>query len=157
MTGWLLGWAVTVAEFARSALFWAAAVSVVLCLVAGVRPTRPVVGLAYVIGSYVVWFVAWWYGAALAFLAWRWTGLVVGVVLLGFGVVPIGAAGAALKLGAWTDVGALIGMVLLAAVLRLTGAWLIETRPPTTPPSRSRRIASKQDSRSPWSPSSRYC
>ena len=66
-----------------------------------------------IFASYVIGFTTWLLGAGLTFSTFGWPGLLIGLVLAGVGVVPIGAFGAYFKL----DLAGLAISILLMAVV----------------------------------------
>ena len=68
--------------------------------------------------SYVIGFTAWLLGAGVTFASFGWLGLIVGLLVFGVGVVPIGAVGAFFKLDDGGLAASIIGMALVAYALR---------------------------------------
>ena len=62
------------------------------------RKTRIVSGAALYIISYIFGATTWFLGAAATFGSFGWTGLIIGLLVFGIGVVPLGIIGAFLKL-----------------------------------------------------------
>jgi hypothetical protein len=97
---------------------FASAVAVfVLIPLAVWRKTRHVAGVGLLITSYVFGITLWFLSAAIAFGAFGWFGLIVGLLFFGVGVVPLAILGAFFKLK-----NSLVAMVLLFMVLSTLGA-----------------------------------
>ena len=93
------------------------------------RGTRPLGGNLMFNFSYLLGVATWFYGAAVSFATFGWLGLILGLLVVGVGVVPLGIIGGFMYLDssiAWQIIGlsvatfALrrIGILLMAPVLR---------------------------------------
>lgn len=89
------------------------------------RRTRPFAGWALVVASYVLGAILWIYGAALTFSYWGWVGLVVGLLVFGVGVVPMGLLATALH-SEWAWFFQLSVLLVSVFTIRLLGAWMLE-------------------------------
>lgn len=72
-------------------------VNVMLLLVAIIPQARGVVGLIIYISSYVYGLSAWIYGLAVTLALWGWIAVIIGLLMGGIGVVPIGMLAAILN------------------------------------------------------------
>jgi hypothetical protein len=81
------------------------------------RKTRGAAGVGLVVTSYIFGITTWLLGAAVTFGSFGWFGLIVGLLVLGIGVVPLGIIGAIFKL----DNGGL-ALVLFVMVVVTLGA-----------------------------------
>lgn len=72
-----------------------------------------------IVASYIIGFTTWLLGAGMTFATFGWLGLLVGLLLFGVGVVPIGAIGAYFKLDQGVLAASIIGMAVIAYGLRL--------------------------------------
>jgi uncharacterized membrane protein YqjE len=68
--------------------------------------------------------VLWIYGAVATFAYWGWIGLVIGLLVVGIGVVPMGFVALAVQ-GQWEWVAALGVLLVSLVVSRLGGIWLM--------------------------------
>lgn len=88
------------------------------------RAIRAFAGFALVFASYIFALVLWFYGAVATFTYWGWAGLIIGLVVFGVGVVPMGFVALALQ-ARWEWVGQLAVLLVSVSVSRLLGLWLI--------------------------------
>jgi hypothetical protein len=86
----------------------------VLLLVAIIPRARGIAGLIVYFSSYVFGLSAWLYGLAVTLAFWGWAAVIVGIIILGVGVVPIGML-AAIREGYWD----IFWTILIASVLAL--------------------------------------
>lgn len=123
-------WTLIASDLLMGLVEWAMplVVAVVLALVM-FRGTRPLGGNLMFNFSYLLGVATWFYGAAVSFATFGWFGLILGLLVIGIGVVPLGIIGGFMYLDssiAWQIVGlsvatfALrrIGVALMAPVLR---------------------------------------
>jgi hypothetical protein len=103
-----------------------ALVVVVLLPLAAWRRTRMWAGLGLYLMSFLFGATTWFLGAAVTFAAFGWAGLIIGLVVLGFGVVPIGIAGAFFKSTVPSGLGVIL-LILTAVTLisRFAGAYFV--------------------------------
>jgi hypothetical protein len=88
------------------------------------RKSRGVAGLGLWIASFIFGAVLWIYGAIATFTYWGWVGLLIGLLVFGVGVVPMGFVALALQ-SQWEWI-ANLGVLLLSLVVsRLGGIWLM--------------------------------
>lgn len=121
-----------IAEWSAGAGVWLAVVSlyVVACtaLVFGplafFRSKRILAGRAFFAVSYLPGLAAWLLGAGVTFGSFGWFGLIVGLLVLGVGVVPLGIIGAIWKLDSNPLAAWLAGLVAAALIIRSFGLWL---------------------------------
>jgi hypothetical protein len=88
------------------------------------RRTRGVAGLGLWLASFIFGGVLWIYGAVATFAYWGWIGLVIGLLVVGIGVVPMGFVALAVQ-GQWEWVAALGVLLVSLVVSRLGGIWLM--------------------------------
>jgi hypothetical protein len=107
---WVADWLTPTLEAATIAV-------VVICLVvfapmAAFEKTRGRAGIGFLLASYVFGFTLWMHGFLHTYLLWGVLGIVIGLLLLGVGVVPLGIIALAFN-GDWTMAGELILGVIL--------------------------------------------
>ena len=118
MREWVMEIAVKAYTFTLPFYEFALAVAIfVLLPLAFWRKTRGAAGIGLLVTSYVFGLTTWLLGAAVTFGSFGWFGLIVGLLVLGVGVVPLGIIGAIFKL----DNGGL-AMVLFVMVIVTLGA-----------------------------------
>jgi hypothetical protein len=98
-------------------------VSVVSLPFAFARRARPTVSLILVISSFIFGFHLWLFSALVSFSIWGYTGLIIGLLLAGIGVLFI-AVLACLFNGMWTVLGALVGSAVMVYGARLLGYYI---------------------------------
>ena len=92
------------------------------------RKTRPWAGLGFYYASYVFGIVLFAYSCLFAFSVWGFTGLIVGLVFAGIGVVPV-ALLAALFHAEWSVLLELVFGILFTFGFRALGIWLAIAKP----------------------------
>ena len=95
-------------------------INLALLLVALIPKARGIVGLIIYISSYVYVLSAWIYGLAVTLTLWGWLAVIIGVLLGGLGVVPIGIL-AAIFCGEWGIFWTLLLTVVLTYGSRTVG------------------------------------
>jgi hypothetical protein len=98
---------------------------VILLPLALIPPTRPWAGLGFFISSYVFGLTGWFMGLLLTWILWGGLAVVIGLLIMGIGVVPIGML-ATLFNGMWAELGLLTLAVILTFGLRILGMTLTE-------------------------------
>lgn len=103
-------------------LFWIALL--VLLPLAFFKKTKVLSGQILFGTSYLFGITTWFLGAGITFGIFGWFGLIVGLLILGVGVVPLGIIGAFMKINST------LGLVMLAMAAttwgaRIGGAYLI--------------------------------
>jgi hypothetical protein len=88
------------------------------------RATRSFAGGALIGASYIFGVSLWIYGAIATFGHWGWIGLIVGIVVLGVGVVPIGLLALALE-SQWEWLMNLGALLISMMVARFLGLWYL--------------------------------
>lgn len=89
------------------------------------RSTRRFAGLGLIIASYLFGLVTWLLGMAVTFASFGWVGLILGLLILGIGVVPMGIYAAFFRLHL-TDLGwSLVIMVIVSVAARFGGAYAL--------------------------------
>lgn len=109
-----------IVEWALPPAFW-----IVLTLVV-IRRTRSLGGIIMFSFSYLLGAATWFYGAAVSFATFGWFGLILGLLVMGVGVVPLGIIGGFVYLDAriaWE----IIGLSVATFALRGIGMWLAGT------------------------------
>lgn len=107
--------------------FWPTlAISIfILAPLALIPPTRAVSAIGFVIASYIFGAIMWFWAVAFTYFIWGFTGVIIGLVILGFGIVPI-AMLAAVVHGEWSSFIGLVVLVVLTFGPRALGFWLAE-------------------------------
>ena len=144
--GWLAGLAVFVCLFALVMLFlkgavwisetilpWITVVNaiaiiigvVILVPLALIKPTRVVGATGLFIASYIYGATLWVWGCVLTYTLWGMTGLIVGLVILGVGVVPLAIIATAIN-GMWSLSGQLIVLLVITFGSRILAAYVME-------------------------------
>jgi hypothetical protein len=121
------------AEFSVWALNWtptAFAISffvTILLLVpmALIPPTRGYAAVGFSGVSYVFGAILWLAAMAFTYITWGLFAVIVGLMLFGVGVVPVGML-AALIQGEWSTLGTFGAMLVLTYGCRILGAWLAQ-------------------------------
>jgi len=90
-----------------------------------IKPTRVVGAFGLYIASYLYGATLWVWGCVITYVLWGLTGLVVGLVILGVGVVPI-AIIACLFNGMWSLAIQLIVLFAITFGARMLAAYMIE-------------------------------
>src|ERR1700730_5753575 len=111
--------------------FWIAVaitVFILLPLVAW-RKTRRAAGVGLSVVSSIFGATAWFLGAAVTFGSFGWIGLIIGLFIFGFGVVPLGIIGAFFTLGI-NELGiSLCVMLVITLAARFGGAVCLAAEP----------------------------
>jgi hypothetical protein len=68
--------------------------------------------------------VLWFYGAIFTFTYWGWIGLIIGLIVAGVGVVPMGFVALALQ-SEWMWVGNLALLLASLVICRILGSWYL--------------------------------
>ena len=98
MRDWIAGTCFSVADSLGPILGYALLIAVGVSIpLAVLRRTRPVGGALLVVSSYPLGAFVWFYSAGVTFTLWGWVGLVVGIFIMGFGVVPMAILAGFLK------------------------------------------------------------
>ena len=129
----IAAWAYGAAEVMMTVALYAALALPIGFVLSIFRRMRPLTGLGLVLFSWILGAVLWFWTTAITFASFGWLGLVVGLVLMGFGVVPLGLLGAFLEGGA-AAAGPVLGMAALTFGLRFAGFWLMESGKEGTQP-----------------------
>jgi hypothetical protein len=118
-------------------LGWAAFLALVFVLLplSLVSRIRGHTGTGILLCSYLFGLVCWMSGLLATYQAWGMTGVVLGLMVVGVGVVPVGILASALH-GDWNTAGTLAGLALLTVATRSAGraigaAW--KPRAPRAP------------------------
>lgn len=89
------------------------------------RSNRRWVGTAIFWASYAVGIAAWFLGATLTLASLGWVWLVIGLIVFGLGVVPLGILGAYFSLDQTPLALALLTMTIATFAMRMLGLWLV--------------------------------
>lgn len=107
----------------------ALAISVLVLVPMALYPgTRAQAGVGLYLASWVFGLTTWLLGAAVTFATFGWLGLIIGVMLFGVGVVPIGIFAAFFFVKAWSLGISLIVMSVVVLAARAGGMALTRTR-----------------------------
>lgn len=105
-----------------------AIVVIVLLPMALFKATRPAAGIGMYFSSYLFGLTTWFLGAAVTFVTWGWVGLIIGLIIAGIGVVPIGILAAFISLKEPILGFTLIVMVIIVIAIRMGGTALMASR-----------------------------
>jgi hypothetical protein len=123
MRDWIVETAINIYAFLLpfSSIAFAIALVVLLPLAAW-RKTRGAAGAGLCVVSYIFGATTWFLGAALTFGSFGWIGLIIGFVIFGMGVVPLGIIGAFWTLGISEIPVSLCVMLVITLAARFAGA-----------------------------------
>jgi hypothetical protein len=99
-------------------------INIVALLIAIIPKTRGSVGLFIYISSYIYGLSAWIFGLAVTLAFWGWIAVIIGIMLGGIGVVPIGML-AAIFNGEWAIFWSLFFAVVFTYGARVIGTLLM--------------------------------
>ena len=99
-------------------------INVLLLLVALIPSVRATAGIIILISSYIYGLSAWIYGLAVSLALWGWIAVIIGMILGGVGVVPIGLL-ASILTGHWEMFWPLLLTSLLTYAAGIVGSLLI--------------------------------
>ena len=102
---------------------WAIIASIIILPVAFIRKAKPAVSAWLLLSSFIFGIHLWLFSALIAYELWGFTGLIIGLILAGIGVLPI-AILACLFNGMWSILGLLVGGIVLVYGTRLLSAYL---------------------------------
>ncbi len=89
------------------------------------RSTRAFAGIGLVTASWILGAVLWIYGAVATLSFWGWIGLIIGLLIFGVGVVPLGFLALALQ-SQWEWFWNLGLLLVVVVASRIGGGFLIE-------------------------------
>jgi hypothetical protein len=106
-------------------VFWSSLLIVIFVLgpISLIRPTRALAAIGVVIASYVFGVITWCAGLAITYAFWGVTGVIIGLLFAGVGIVPV-AMLATLLHGQWVTLIELVILIVLTFGLRALGVWL---------------------------------
>ena len=104
-----------------------ATVVVIFLPLAIFKTTRGFAGTGIFFSSYVFGATTWFLGAAVTFATWGWPAIIIGLMLGGVGVVPIGILAAFISLSKPSLGLSLIVMVIVVFAARIGGMSLSES------------------------------
>lgn len=107
---------------------WVAIVVFVLLPMALFKAKRQAAGTYMHFASYVFGLTTWFLGATVTFVTWGWVGLIIGLIIAGVGVVPIGILAAFISLKEPTLGFTLIVMTVIVFATRIGGIALKQSR-----------------------------
>jgi hypothetical protein len=123
MRDWIVETAISIYTFLLPFAWLALAIAVfVLLPLAAWRKTRRAAGIGLFAVSYVFGATTWFLGAAVTFGSFGWIGLIIGLLIVGIGVVPLGIVGAFFKLGINDLAVSLCVMLVISLMARFAGA-----------------------------------
>lgn len=109
---------------------WLAAIlfviNIIILLVAIIPSARGVAGIIIYVSSYVYGLATWIYGLAVTLALWGWIAVIIGIMLGGVGVVPIGML-AAIFNGHWDIFWTLLLTLVLTYIARVIGTMLVNS------------------------------
>ena len=122
-------WTLIAAGVMMSLVVWAFPLVLMATLVLAIfSKTRFAGGLILYIFSFLVGAATWLFGAAATFTSFGWFGLIVGLILFGIGVVPLGIIGGFIYLDPGFAIGLII-MLVLTFAFRTAGLRLMKQSP----------------------------
>ena len=89
-----------------------------------VKNTERFSGKALLFSSFFLGFTLWLWCLILTFKAFGWLGIIIGVILLGIGVIPVGVFGALLS-GNFLVLAYLLGLAVLGLIFRKAGLKIL--------------------------------
>ena len=117
-------WALDASGFMMSLAVWVFPLVLVTTAVLVIfRRTRPLGGMILCSFSMLVGAATWFFGAAATFASFGWFGLIVGLLLLGLGVVPLGIIGGFVYLDGVAPT--IIILLVATFAFRGAGVWLV--------------------------------
>ena len=125
MRDWIADTCFAVADSLGSILGYALIVGVFFIPLAILRRTRPFGGGLLMVSSYLLGAFVWFYSAGVTFTLWGWTGLIIGIIIMGFGVVPMAILASFLN-GYSSMAFTTIALVLATFAVRLAGGAILE-------------------------------
>ena len=145
VAGFVIEGTTAVAGHVLPFLIGATYIAIVLCVIfllplSLFKATRAVSAWGYIIASYLFGIGVWMYGFLVTYNLWGGIGVVVGSILGGVGIVPLGIVAAALK-GLWSVVGNLVFGIGLTFGARVFAGYLaakVDNSLGDDPPSQSR-------------------
>ena len=120
----IIEWALDASGFMMGLAVWVFPLVLVTTAVLVIfRRTRPWGGVILCCFSMLVGAATWFFGAAATFASFGWFGLIVGLLLLGLGVVPLGIIGGFVYLDGVAPT--IIILLVATFAFRGAGAWLV--------------------------------
>jgi hypothetical protein len=101
--------------------------AVIVCVLipmAFIRRFRGPASKGMLLMSFIIGITTWLLGAVATFASFGWIGLIIGLVLLGVGVVPLGIVGALFSLNEWTLAISLCAMTAITLLIRALGFYI---------------------------------
>jgi len=127
MREWVVETAIRMTAFLLPISVVALIISILVLLPVAVwRKARVASGYCLVVMSYPLWLTTWFFGAAVAFASFGWFGLIIGLLLFGIGVVPMGVIGAFSRLNSNVIGFALCMFCAITLATWRTGIYLLE-------------------------------
>jgi hypothetical protein len=128
MREWIAGTTLNLYSFLLPWSQWAFLIGVVLLLpLALFKRTRGFAGTILFALSYLFGITTWLLGAGISFVSYGWLGLIIGLVVLGVGVVPVGIVGAFFKLDQTEIALTLVVMTVITYGTRILAAKFIDS------------------------------
>jgi hypothetical protein len=88
-----------------------------------IPPARFIAAIGFVIASFVFGAMMWFCGLGVTYEAWGVVGVIIGLMIAGVGIVPVGMLAVLLQ-GEWQALIAFVILILLTFGLRALGFWL---------------------------------
>jgi hypothetical protein len=88
-----------------------------------IPPARFIAAIGFVIASFVFGAMMWFCGLGVTYEAWGVAGVIIGLMIAGVGIVPVGMLAVLLQ-GEWQALIAFVILILLTFGLRALGFWL---------------------------------
>lgn len=120
--------AFTIAPFVNWLAGILVVINIIVLLVALIPSARNVAGAIIFFSSYVYGLSTWIYGLAVTLALWGWIAVIVGILLGGIGVVPIGIL-ASMITGHWSMFWVLLATAALTYISRAIGYALLNSTP----------------------------
>jgi hypothetical protein len=112
---WVAPWAPVV--------FWSSLLIVFFILGSLIPPTRFIAAIGFVIASLVFGVMVWCCGLGVTYETWGIGGVIIGLVIAGIGIVPVGML-AVLLHSEWQALMVFVILIVLTFGLRALGFWL---------------------------------
>lgn len=125
MREWVIETAIKIYTFLLPVSWIALAVVVLVLLpMAAWRRTRGAAGTGLLIAAFIFATTTWSLAAAITFGSFGWLGLIIGLLVFGVGVVPLGIIGAFFKLDIIGLGVSLCVMLVITLTAQIAGAYL---------------------------------
>lgn len=127
MRQWIMEFTLSAYRFLLPMAWVVFGISIVVLLpLCAWRKTRSSAAGWLLASSYVIGLTTWFLGAGITFASFGWFGLVIGLLVLGVGVVPLGIMGAFFKLDANGLATSMLVMLIVTFGMRFAAAYFTE-------------------------------